>query len=238
MSSHAIRPARRANGRKFYVTIALAAALIVAIGFGPTFYLKPLFGAPPLTALATLHGFLFTAWIFLLIVQTTLVAKGRTDIHRKLGIAGAVLAAAMVVIGLKTAIAFAARGMSPPGAPPALSFFAIPFFSITLFAIFVTLAIALRRDTATHKRLMVLATAAILGAAIARLPFAAAGIPPVFFAITDLFLIAGIIHDWRTMGRVHTAYIWGGFLLVASQPFQLVILGTEPWINFARWLTS
>lgn len=237
MSDHSI-PIRRAGGRSFYVLLAIAFAVVVAIGFGPTFYLKPIFGAPPLTALATLHGVLFTAWILLLIVQTTLVAKGRTDIHRKLGIAGAILAAAMVVIGLKTAIAFAARGMSPPGAPPALSFFAIPFFSIVLFAIFVGLAIALRRDTATHKRLMVLGTAAILGAAIARLPFAAAGIPPVFFAITDLFVLAGIIHDWRGMGRVHPAYIWGGILLVASQPFQLVILGTDGWIAFARWMTS
>ena len=231
-------PARRMGGRSFYVCLAIAFAILVAIGFGPTFYLKPVLAAPPLTALITLHGFMFTAWILLLIVQTTLVAKGRTDVHRRLGILGAVLAAGMVGVGLKTAIAAVARGVSPPGAPPPLSFFAIPFFSIVLFAIFIGLAIALRRDTATHKRLMVLGTAAIMGAAIARLPFGAAGIPPVFFAIADLFLVAGIIHDWRTMGRVHRAYVWGGLLLVASQPFQLAILGTEAWIGFARWLTA
>ena len=230
--------ARRMGGRSFYVCLAIAFAILVAIGFGPTFYLKPVLAAPPLTTLITLHGFMFTAWILLLIVQTTLVAKGRTDVHRRLGILGAILAAGMVVVGLKTAIAAVARGVSPPGAPPPLSFFAIPFFSIVLFAIFIGLAIALRRDTATHKRLMILGTAAIMGAAIARLPFGAAGIPPVFFAIADLFLIAGIIHDWRTMGRVHRAYVWGGLLLVASQPFQLAILGTEAWIGFARWLTS
>lgn len=237
MADQAIRSARR-TGRGYYVSVAVAFAILVAIGFGPTFYLKPVLGAPTLTALTTVHGFLFSAWILLLIGQTTLVAKGRTDIHRKLGIAGAILAATMVVVGMATAISAAARGVSPPGAPPPLSFFAIPFFAIVLFAIFTGLAIALRRDTATHKRLIVLGTAAIIGAAIARLPLAFAGIPPVFFAIADLFVVAGIIHDRRTLGSIHPAYIWGGLLLVVSQPLQLAILGTDTWVAFARWLTS
>ncbi len=61
---------------------------------------------------------------------------------------------------------------------------------------------------------------------------------PVFFAISDLFLVAGIVHDWRGMGRVHPAYIWGGLFAVAMQPIQLAILGTDAWIGFARWLVG
>ena len=144
----------------------------------------------------------------------------------------------MVGIGLKTAITSAALGRTPPGAPPALSFLVIPFFAIVLFAILAGAGIALRRNGAAHKRLMILATVAILGAAIARLPLPIAPIPPVFFGIADLFILAGIIYDRRTLGRVHPANIWGGLLIVASQPLQLAIMGTAPWLAFARWLTA
>jgi hypothetical protein len=53
-----------------------------------------------MTPLYQLHGALFTAWIVLLVVQTAVVTGRRTDIHRTLGIAGAVLAAIMFVVGV------------------------------------------------------------------------------------------------------------------------------------------
>ena len=127
-----------ANGRSahsFYIGVAVALAITVFIGFAPTFYLKALTAAPPLSPLVWAHGLLFTSWIVLLITQAMLVAKNRVNLHMRLGVFGIALALAMVVVGLLTAISAARLGHVPPGAPPPLVFMAIPFFAIVEFAV-------------------------------------------------------------------------------------------------------
>lgn len=54
-------------------------------------------------------------------------------------------------------------------APP-LRFLAIPLGDLALFTVFVVLAVVWRRDTQSHKRLMLLATIGLLDAAIVRSP--------------------------------------------------------------------
>ena len=141
-----------------------------------TYYLRFFDGGPtatlsggPFTPLVYFHGALFTAWVVLFIVQTALVAGHQVAVHRRLGIAGAALAAAMLIAGTLTAIARAARGSAPVGVDP-LSFLAIPIFDMVLFATFVMAALARRRDKEAHKRLMLLAYFSIITAALARLP--------------------------------------------------------------------
>jgi hypothetical protein len=237
MSEHPMTAHQRRD-RKFFTFMAIALALTVFVGFAPTFYLKPFFGGPPLRLLVVVHGCVFTAWIAVFVTQAVLVAKGRTDLHRRLGVAGAVIAATLTVVGLMTAISAAARGVAPPGVPSPLSFFAIPFFAIVMFTIFVGAGLYLRGNSETHKRLMLLGTIEILGAAVARLPLPWPPIPPVFFALTDMFVLAGVIYDVATRGRVHRAYVWGGLLILVSQPLQLIISGTDAWLAFVRWLTA
>src|SRR6516162_2932141 len=96
--------------RHFFTGMALVAAFTVFIGFAPTYYLKNVTGAPPLPPLVHVHGLLFTAWIILLMAQTSLVAMKRTDLHRRLGIAGAVLAGLMTVVAYVTALSALHRG--------------------------------------------------------------------------------------------------------------------------------
>jgi uncharacterized membrane protein YozB (DUF420 family) len=222
----------------FYLGIAVVIAITTFVGFAPTFYLKGSAAAPSLSPLIWAHGLLFTAWIALLVTQVTLVAKDRVDLHRRLGMFGVALAGAMVPVGILTAIYAALLGHVPPGAPPPLVFMAIPLFAMVEFAILAGAAIALRANTQAHKRLMLLATIAILGAAIARLPLPFAGTPPGFFAIGDLFILACVIHDWRSLGRVHPVYVWGGSLIVVFQPIQLMCMQTGAWMAFAKWLTG
>jgi hypothetical protein len=85
---------------------------------------------------------------------------------------------------------------------------------------------------------MTLAMIGLLSAPIARLPFAfmKAG-PPAFFGLTDLFIVAMLIYDLVTRKRIHPATIWGGLLIVASQPLRLMIAGTPAWMAVAEWLT-
>ena len=78
----------------------MLAAVVVFAGFAPTYFLQRVFGTPELSPLLHVHGFLFSSWIAWSVVQTTLVAARRTDIHRRLGVAGAALATAMMVLAV------------------------------------------------------------------------------------------------------------------------------------------
>jgi hypothetical protein len=229
----------RRQARLFYVGMALAVLVTVFAGFSRTYYLKGYFGSPELSLLLHVHGLVFTAWVLLFVAQTTLVATHRTRIHRRLGVAGAVLATLVLIVGTTTAILRAKQGAAPvPGVPP-LAFLAIPFFDMVVFAILVATGLYFRRKLETHKRLMTLAMISLMSAPIARLPLELlrAG-PPAFFGLTDLFILALLVYDLATRRRVHAATVWGGLLIVASQPLRLMIAGTPAWMAFAGWLTQ
>ena len=229
--------------RVFYSGTALALALVVFVGFAPTFYLRSYFGAPVSTTgmttvsrLTLAHGIIFTSWVLLFVVQTTLVATRNVAVHRKLGLAGAGLAAAMVAVGLPTAFAAAARGGAPPDIPP-LVFLVVPVFDILLFAGFVTAAVIRRREKEAHKRLMLLAYCAILPAAVARVPgVVLLGIPGLF-ALAFLPAVLGAAYDRWSRGRVTPIYWWGLAALYLSIPVRLAVSATPPWMAFAEFVT-
>ena len=229
--------------RVFYGGMGVLLAAIALAGFAPTFYLRAWFGAPPtvagateLTPLAQIHGFVFTAWMVLFIVQTSLIASRRVKVHRRLGVAGAVLAAIMIVVGYMTAIAAAGRGAAPPGAEP-LSFLVVPLFDLVLFAGFVTAAVLRRRDKETHKRLMLLAYISIIAAGVARLPGLLAYGPFMFFGIAYALALVGVAYDQWSRGRIHRVYYWAIPLLVISVPGRLMLSTTGAWRSFAEFVT-
>ena len=79
------RPVGGLHDRQFYTGMALAAAVVVFVGFAPTYFLRGSDQSTPLPTYLHVHGFLFTTWIALFIAQTSLVAARRTDLHRRLG---------------------------------------------------------------------------------------------------------------------------------------------------------
>jgi hypothetical protein len=232
-----------ARDRRFFTGMAWAIMLTVFVGFAPSFYLKAVFGAPGvsgapiLSPLMHVHGLVFTTWIVLFLVQTRLVAGRRLALHRRVGYGAAVLAILMVVLGVMAAVDAARRGAAPPGGPAPLAFMIVPFADMAIFSTLVGAGMWFRQRREIHKRLMLVSPIAVLTAAIARLPGVLAGGPLAFFALTDLFVVVGMVYDRITRGRVHPAYWWGGGALLASQIGRLAISGTGAWLAFATWLT-
>jgi hypothetical protein len=241
----------RRRGRWFFAGIATVACATVFVGFARTYYVKGMFSAPSLPPLFHLHGVLFTAWMLLFVMQTCLVATRHTGMHRRLGIVGGLLVLPMVASGFSVAIT-AARGEGPvssavargefvlalPELPPLVAM-VIPLTSVLLFALFAGAGLAYRRQPDVHKRLMVLATIAMLPPALGRAlaTVFGASYPALFFGVTVLFLVAIGIHDWRTRGRVHPVSLWGGLFLAVSFPGRLALGNTNMWLRFADWLT-
>jgi uncharacterized membrane protein YozB (DUF420 family) len=227
--------------RRFYGAMTFAMLVTVFVGFSRSFFLRPLFPAWPAPAepVFYVHGVVFSAWFLLLVAQAQLVRAGRTDLHRRLGAAGAVLAASMVVLGVLGALVAASRPTGFVGVPvPPLQFLIVPLLDMVIFAAFVTTAVVQRREAQSHKRWMLLASISLLTAAIARWPGVIEQGPVAFFAITDLFIVALAAWDYKSRGRVHPATLAGGLLLIASQPLRLALSGTPAWLAFAAWATG
>jgi hypothetical protein len=122
---------------------------------------------------------------------------------------------------------------------PPLQFLTIPLTGMMLFATFVTLAVLKRHDSQAHKRLMLLATVNLLAAAFARWPLGVGkGGPPMYFGMSDLFILALATWDFSTRGRLHPVTLWAGLAIILSQPLTLVVGSSAQWLAFARWLVG
>ena len=229
----------RVNDRRLYILAAIVTPLIVLAGFARTYYLKPFFNTPDLPGrIVHLHGIVMTAWVLLFITQVSLVATRRTRVHQRLGIAGGVLAALVVIVGILTALFAAARGATP--GPPALAFLVVPLGDMLVFSVLIGLALYFRRKLQVHKRLMLLAAINLLTPAIARIPlsFIANGGPLAFFGLTDLVLLAFVAYDTIKHRRLHPVFLWGSIFIIAMQPLRLLLAGTSVWMNFAAALVA
>jgi hypothetical protein len=248
--AHALAPASasRTAERRFYLVVSVALLLAVFLGFARTFFLRAWFpewaaahAAPE--RVFDLHGTLFALWYLLLVAQASLITARRVAWHRRLGSAGVGLAILMVVAGVVASFVAARRPSGFMNVPvPPLQFLIVPLASIALFAAFVALAIARRRDPQAHKRHLLLASIVMLEAAVARWPFALMDAPsPVPFLdmgalMTDLFLVPLAAWDLYSRGRLHRVTLWGGLIVVASHALRMPIASTDAWQASAGWM--
>jgi hypothetical protein len=227
------------NRFPLWAAIALAAA--VAVGFSRTYYLRWYFELPPLSRMMHIHGILATLWIALHYTQARLIAAHRVDLHQRLGIWGVVLGTVLTVHAWSFSLTSAILGHAPPGRIP-LQFLSVSLGSTFMFGLFFFAAIALRRRSEWHKRLMLLASLVLLVPAIGRID----GLMHVNFGtprtvlpmlVTAIFVIWACINDRRKRGKIHPAYLYGGFVLVAAIPFRAWVGTTDAWMPFAEWVT-
>lgn len=228
----------------FYFYMALSCMAVAFLGFAPTYWLPMASGSFPPMPVIHFHGVLFFAWTLYFAFQTWLAASGRLARHRTIGMIGVSLATAMTIFGLLAAVNVmkwsAALGLTDAG----IAFAIVPLSGILFFTVVFTLAIANTRRPETHKRLMLLAAISILDAAVARwfLTFLAPpgppGPPPVPVTIAPalvacLLLVAAMIFDWRSRGRPHPVYVYGGAALVAVKLLNWPISATPVWHSLA-----
>jgi hypothetical protein len=225
---------------RFFSVMAVVMAITIVAGFANTYVPKVVTGAPTLPLIIHIHAVIFASWLAFFVIQTTLVFSGRTDVHRRLGIIGVVLAALMLVVGIATAIIVARlgdRGIPGVEFPDAEGFLLLNLGATIVFATLVGAGWYFRRNTQAHKRLMLMATAgALVGPGVSRLPFAS-GKPPVIAALAMAFLLAGPVYDLVTRRRVHPAYLWSGLLALAVIPPVVAQLSaTVAWHSIASFL--
>lgn len=231
----------RVAGRNFYLYMSLACALTAFAGFAPSYFLRGFSDLPPLSLRAQIHGAVFSAWMLLFVAQAALVRADRRDLHRYLGVAGGALAVAMLCAGaaaaLGVAVRFEATGFRPHGLTPA-AFLVVQLGMLLQFGVFVAVAIAFRRHSQTHKRLMLLATISILPPAVARFHLEQYGLPDAHTStlVAYLLVVVAAAYDFVRTRRVHAAYVYGGLAMIAWMFMRSAIGKTDAWQAIARGL--
>lgn len=234
--------------RRFYSRMAIAIGLIVFIGFAPSFFLKPLGVVhyprpnPELSVTLLLHGIVFSLWIALFIVQTQLVAAGRRDVHRALGLAGFVLASAIIPIMYFAVVDQVGRGTGTPFTD-VMTWTIVPLATIPAYAALLWLSWRAvgRGDFQAHKRFMLGLMILLTQPAIGRWPVAPPTLPG-FFALTLLsfaLFIPLVLWDRRFMARVHVATTTGLAVYATLIAVQFSFLAeAQIWPEFAAQLPA
>ncbi len=205
---------------------------VVLLGFARTYFLKGLFSAPSLPLLLHLHGAVMTAWFLLFVAQAALIRARRVDLHRLVGVAGAVFALVLLPIALATARQFVVRSLDDPNLLPiAAAIAGYDAVVLAVFAILVGTALGWRRRTDIHKRLMTLAAFSLLGPPLARL----VGDESAVLA-SNLIILVPVAIDTAWNRRLHPAFGWGGALVVLSSRAALVMVTSPGWTSFVAHL--
>ena len=243
----------RAIDRWIYVYMAASFIVVTLTGFIPDAIEKEAAiragQRPPFPLVLHVHAVLMALFLLLLLTQTALMATGRRALHQWLGRSAMVLVPAIVVVGFILAPTnYHLFWNAAQSAPPALQhklqvrlhqldLIALMQIRIgILFPLLVWIGLSARKsDSAFHKRMMILATAVPLGAAIDRMNWLPTTLPASPLG-SDLYILAIVspmfIWDLVRSRTVHRAYAtWIGICLVISIPLY-ALWGTQ-WVHSA-----
>jgi hypothetical protein len=239
---------------RFYFWLSLAYLALGVVGFAPTYWLQIPAGTFTGSPLMHIHAVVFTGWLLLLVGQNWRIAQGRLAHHKAWGLVGIALATLMLAIGYLTSILGLSVRLADGAGDDARAFLIVGLFAITMFYVFFIAAMANIRRPEWHKRLIFVATAFPLGAAVARFfflyrrgygpdirpeTFPSIPVAATFTAIllVGLIFVAGMIFDWRTRGRPHPAWVIGLVVLVVGGKLREPLSATPAWLSFADWTT-
>jgi uncharacterized membrane protein (DUF485 family) len=225
----------------FWMTVGMAA--VVFGGFGLSYFLPMMTGSlAALPPLVHVHGFFYFSWMLLLVWQSALINQRNVALHRSLGMLGISIGTGLMIFGSIVTIVFTKRAMAESDAT-IYGLMYISQIAVVGFGILFFLAIRNIRDSAAHKRYILLATTAFLIGGVNR------WIDQIFnlgfeghmsylprYLIVDVFIIALIAYDWRTLGRIHRATIVGTAVNVVPQLLHVPIVSSAAYVSLTHWL--
>ena len=189
---------------------------------------------PPAPAVLYVHAVVFTGWMFLLTAQVQLVLRDRVPWHRKLGWFLAGWACLMAILGPWAGIASEAAVLNTRFSDPA--FFSVNIVDITAFVILLAWGVALRKNPAAHRRMMILATISLADPGFSRASFYLVPIQPhsaiawFFLTFYGNVLLVALMAGWDLWrGRLVRSFVLGAAGLLASEAVATVLYFWAPW---------
>ena len=218
--------------RYFFVGMACLFPVLVVLGFMPSYQAMSDGSFKP-HWFVHVHGALMAGWLFIFLTQTLLAARGNLKFHRQLGVFsafyGAMICLLMPTTSIRARIAF-----PPPVEDLVWDILALELCAFSMFALFFVWGILVRKNAAAHKRLLLLATIILMGAAIDRMRWLPRLESGLFsnFAYLDALLIPLFIYDFFSIGRIHKITLLGSACLIAAQLLVGTAWGSPAWHTF------
>jgi hypothetical protein len=221
--------------RYFYLLMSLLIAVVVVFGFSHTIGRNLIHPRFPPPAILYLHTFVFSAWVLFFILQSALVRSHNVRLHRTLGWAGVGLGVLIVVLGWMTSIIMARLSIQHGSPFPFRSFLIIAPLDMLSFGIPFALAVYWRRRPDFHRRLMLIATCALLEAAFGRIPIFHLIFAPVGL---DAMILLGVVRDIIVDRRIHKVYLYALPTMIVFQFIaEYTFVHESPWwIHIADYL--
>lgn len=216
--------------RTFFFYMALAMLIATIAGFLRFLALgRSTFASP---WWVHVHGVTMMGWLLLYVAQNGLVACGKIDVHRRLGI----LTAAWSLLVLLTGAMVLGYNTATQRVPPFFTseyVIAIDGLAAAAFAALTWTGIAMRNRPDWHKRLMLSGTILIIAPGLGRLvPDFGLGTYITYYILPMhlAFFFVAVTYDLRTIRRVHPAYLWGMAGLVVMTVLPNFILDAPPMV--------
>lgn len=228
------------RGASFYLAFAAAAAVAALVGFSTTYFIPVAGGRFSGPLVAHLHGLLFFGWIGLFATQAILARSRAIGWHRKLGAAALPLAAAMAATGVGVGMFAVRRDLGAGVGEFAYSQLVGVVTTMLWLLILVSAALLARRQPDWHKRLMILATVAVLWPAWFRWRHLLPMIPRpdiwLGVVVPDSLIVIAAARDLLKFGRVHPAYLWFGLPLISENILEVLSFDSPAWRVVAKAL--
>lgn len=241
-ASTAAPRARPAFRPSFYFGMTLVMAFFVFAGFGMTYWFPMASGSfPPAPPVVHLHGWVFSAWMILLVVQSALVSSRNVMLHRSLGTFGIALATAVLLMGTLITVLGLNGGVRNPG-PDFFDAMYLSFMAILGFGLLFTLAIRNVRRPDIHRRLILFSILPLLPPGVNRfymIPFGLDTIPVIPLYLTlDAMALAILVHEWRNHGSIGRYSMIGAGWLLMQQTLHVPVAESEAFLSFCQYVAS
>ena len=218
--------------RYFFLGMACLFPVLVILGFLPS-YQDVSNGSFKPHWFVHVHGALMAGWLFIFLTQTFLAARGNLKFHRQLGVFAAFYGAIICLLMPTTSIR--ARLTFPfPVEDFIWDVLALEIAGAMMFILFFAWGMLVRKNAAAHKRLLLLATIILMGAAIDRMRWLPRLENGLFsnFAYLDALLIPLFIYDFFSVGRIHKITLLGGACIITLQLLAASVIGSPSWHAF------
>lgn len=217
--------------------------LFVGVGFG--FDLHNYFHEhPPVPFIVHVHAIATTLWLLTATALVLLVETGNVRLHRSLGWFAAGYAVLVIVIAPWSELSWQALNLHTPGSLPP-QFLSIAFSGVFCMALLLPWGVSMRRNSAAHRRVLILAAICISDAGFSR--FMGLFLPaPTTFAGTYLFYEGGnallillmFLWDWKR-NRMMKQFLAAASLVIGTGLAATGLYFNSTWQAISRaWLVS
>ena len=199
---------------------------------------------PPAPRVIHVHAAIFTIWLLILTTQVLLVLRDRVAWHRKMGWFAAGWACLMAVYGPWAAMASQVSIIHMPFANP--QFLALNFVDITGFLVLLGCGLALRKNPAAHRRMMMLSTVSLADPGFNRFIGWIDPHEPTTAFVWFIWVFYGNIllialmtaWDWYR-GRIMRSFVVGAIGLLAAEYICALLYFSPAWKAMtANWVAT